>query len=479
MRKVPIGILFFLFVFLLFWRYQVSATRFFDVDEFSYMHWAAQVARAEKPYTDFFSYFTPGFMWVMAPIFWVVGRTGAVFTAGRAVSYVIFLSILSVLSYLWGITRGWKWALLPAVILAFLPMPYDKFLEIRPDNLATLLALLGVIGEIGAIRGKKSLWFVSGLLFSASLFVLVKTLPIVVVGGCIALFSSRKNFVFFCSGLFGPWVLFFLGAAIRGHFGQVWYSLTQLPFEVYRSSRNYFMEPDLFFFPNASFYGGNGDTITSGLIANHAVWIGAALVGVYRLVTSTNKTALLLSFIYVVLVIGYVKFSPARHSQYLIPIAVFVAYYAADGLVIFFDWLARVGGYGSLIITLVGLGYLLVVVTQEVNTPKLFHTNATQLIELSSLIKTIPQSTRVVDMEGRMLFWLEGYPVSSLPIDSSLSFVTRRPPPLANYLEQRPAEYIWDGDSGRIAMLDPENIAYIRSHYEPVAPFGEKLWKRK
>ncbi len=309
--------------------------RFFDVDEFSYMHWTAQVARGEHMYTDFFSYFTPGFMWVFAPIFWIYGVSVQVFTAGRMLSFVIFLSILGALSYLWGITRGWKWALLPAVILAFLPMPYDKFLEIRPDNLATLLALVGVIGEIRAIREKKNwLWAVSGLAYGLSLFVLVKTLPFVLVGTIIAAFSKKLRV--FVLPVIVPWFFFFLGAGISGNFGVVWYSLTPL-FEVYKTSVNYPMIPSLFFYPNADFYGGNG--ITLGLLVNHAIWILGVLFGAYRIVTPFREgdkkkalVELLISGIFFVSAIAYVKFYPLKHSQYLIPIAVFVAYYAGSSI---------------------------------------------------------------------------------------------------------------------------------------------------
>jgi hypothetical protein len=477
------------------WRWRVSATRFFDVDEFSYMHWVAQVARGQRPYIDFFSYFTPGFMWALAPIYWFSGVSAQVFTTGRVVSFAIFLSILGALSYLWGITRGWKWALLPAVILAFLPMPYDKFLEIRPDNLATLLAIVGVIGEIRGLQTKNKFWWLSsGLAYSASLFVLAKTIPIVMVGAGIAVLSaisskSLKSLKLLMVGLVGPWILFFLGAALAGHFGIVLYSLTKLPFDVYRSAQNYFMEPNIFFFPNASFYGGNGHTITAGLFLNNAIWVGAILFGVYRLVTPFLTgdgdrrrvyTELLIALIFVFEVVSYVKLSPARHSQYLIPIAVFVAYYGADLLSQCFNWISNTGGYESLSIVLVGFGYLLTAVTQEVNGPKLAYTSAVQVAELNQLIQTVPRTSRVVDLEGRMVFWPEGYPVSSLPIDSTLSFVSPRPVVgLSVYLSDHPAQYIWDGDSGRLSKLNADSIAYIKSAYEPVSGWGEKLWIRK
>jgi hypothetical protein len=487
LRYIPI-LLSFLIIFLLVWRWQVSVTRFFDPDEYSYMHWAAQVARGEHMYTDFYSYFTPGFMWVFAPIFWIYGASIQVFMAGRVVSYMIFLGILGSLGYLYGITRGWKWALLPIVILTFLPMPYDKFLEIRPDNLAMLFALLGVIGEIVAIRAKRiHWWLVSGLLYSASLFVLAKTLPIVAVGGGIAVISSWrdwKKILFFFLGLLAPWIVFFLSAAVFGNFSVVWYSLTKLPFEAYKDIGNVYMATSLFFYPNVAFYGGVGYTITPGLIVNHAIWILGLCVGAYRLVTPARGkknelfVELLVSGVFLLSVAGYVKFFPWKHTQYLIPIAVFVAYYAADGLSGLFDWLERAGGFASLMIVLLGFSYLLIVVTIQVNESKLLNTNRTQIAELMTLLKIIPLRARVVDLDGRMVFWPDGYPISSMTIDWLVSKMSRPPLPLAQYLDKYPAEYIYDGDSNRFITFTAENLAYIHAHFSPVSGFGERLWKK-
>ena len=482
-----------LLIFLLVWRWRVSATRFFDVDEFSYLHWTAQVARGELPYVDFFSYFTPGFMWAFTPIFWIYGQTTQVFIAARTVSFVIFLGMLGSLGYVFGITRGWRWALLPVVILAFLPMPYDKFLEVRPDNLATLLALIGVIGEIGGIKGisgrngrRETWWFLSGIFYAASLFVLAKTLPIVAVGALIAFLASRKKFPFFTLGLLGPWVLFFLSAAVTGHFSQVWYSLTRLPFEVYRSAVNYPMEPNLFFHPNASFYGGNGYGITQGLLVNHALWIVAVFMGAYRLLmpymTGDKKRVLqelLVSGVFFVSIFFYVKFFPLKHSQYLIPIAVFVAYYAADGLSVFFDWFLKKGGYPSLVIVVIGFVYVLTAATGEINAGKLKSTNAAQLSLIDLMQETIPHTARVVDLEGRMVFWREGYPMCCLPFDISMPYITRPPPSLSGYLTQHPADYIYEGDTERLAQLSAENREYVLANFAQVPGFGGKLWKRK
>ena len=45
----------------------------------------------------------------------------SVFLAARVVSFILFLGMLGLLTILFGATRGWRWALLPAVLLSFLP----------------------------------------------------------------------------------------------------------------------------------------------------------------------------------------------------------------------------------------------------------------------------------------------------------------------------------------------------------------------
>jgi hypothetical protein len=245
------------------------------------------------------------------------------------------------------------------------------------------------------------------------------------------------------------------------------------------------MGANLFFYPNSSFYGGNNHTISLGLIVNHAIWIVALITGAYRLVTpiragKKNETCieLLVAGVFFVSTVVYIKYFPLKHTQYLIPIAVFVAYYAADALGGFFDWLAHAGGYASFVVVVVGFCYLLITVTKDVNAPKLLATNKLQMAEVTTLIRTIPLSARVVDLEGRMVFWQDGYPISSLPFDSFLSYVSRPPLPLAQYLDEHPADYIYEGDSNRFITFTAENLSFIHAHFSPVPGFGGRLLKR-
>ncbi len=465
MKRLHVFILMVLFAYLFYWRWQVAATRFFDIDEFAYLHWTAAVARGERLYTDVFSYFTPGFFWVMTPVFWIMGRSAQVFPIARVISFVFFLGSLGALCYVWKITKNATWALLPAVILAFLPMPYDKFLEIRPDNLAALLGLLGLIGQI------RGWWLFSGLTYSASLFVLAKGVPVVAVGALFALLRRAPRR--FWAGLILPWVLFFV---FSENFSTVWYSLTRLPFEVYKSAVNYPMEANLFFYPNASFYGGNG--ITPGLVVNHALWVLAILVGAYRLVTSTSLEELLIPAVFFVSVLGYVKYFPLKHSQYLIPIALFVAYFAADGLAAFFTWFTRAAGAAAAAVVLIGFAYLLSAISVQVNSTKLLATQKPQLDEINRLLRTVPPDARVVDLEGRAVFWPDGYAIAALPFDTFFGYLTRPPQTLAASLAAGPADYVYQGDSGRLGMLSPENLSYVRTHFVAAEGFGDRLWQK-
>ena len=223
-KKLPNIILGVLLLFLLYWRWRVGLTRFLMWMSFR-TSIGLQILPGERPYTDFFLFITPGFLWFFAPLIKLFSFQASVFLAARVVSFILFLGMLGLLTILFGATRGWRWALLPAVLLSFLPMPYDKFFEVRPDNLATLLAFGGMVLEVVALRRKKKstrFWFWSGFCYMASLVVLAKTLPFLLVG---AIFAWRhdKNKAFF-TGLSVPLGNFF-SPPDSGDPAKVWYSL--------------------------------------------------------------------------------------------------------------------------------------------------------------------------------------------------------------------------------------------------------------
>lgn len=470
-----------LLLYLLWWRWQVSQSRFFDVDEFTHIHWAAAMARGSKPYIDFFTFFTPGFYWFLRPLFWVFGNSVTLFLAARWVALLIFLGILGSLGYLFGTMRDRRWALLPMILLAFLPMPYDKFLEVRPDNLATLIAMIGVIGEIWAIGGKKNWWFLSGLFYGLSLMVLVKMLPFAAVGIGILLLAwywkkaAFKDVALFFFGFGMPLLVVGVWALSLGDISRVIYSLTRMPIETNSIGKNAIMEPHLFFFPNASFYGGWG--ITAALLANHAIWVLGILVGVVSFFTPFIRgegdrkrvlSEMLMSGIFLLSVAGYVSFFPLKHSQYLIPIAICIAFYAADGL-------RMILGKAPFLLI---FSLLLWQQTMAVNQPKLILTNATQLSELTKLKTIIPKEDRVFDLEGRMIYWKDPYYICCLPMGEFVRYMSRMPPNIADVLEAKKVPYVYQGDSGRLWTLGSD-LTYIQAHYVSVPGWGDALWERK
>lgn len=486
-KKLPLVILGILLVYIMYWRWQVSQTRFFDVDEFSYLHWAANLAHGQRPYTDFFMFFTPGFLWFFAPLFVLFSHSASVFIAARVVSFGIFSGILVLLWFLFAKTRNRTWALLPVVLLAFLPMPFDKFLETRPDNLSTLLAIAGLVLEVYALSHKNNkFWFWSGFCYMASLVVFAKTLPFVAVGVLIALINTRKRItgelVVFIKGLCVPLGVFLLWVLTLGDIPKAWYSLTKLPFEANTFGKFTIMEPHLFFFPNGSFYGGSA-TVTIGLILNHAIWFIGIVTGVVRLFTpfiggkGERKNVLievLISGVFLLSVIGYVQFFPLKHSQYLIPIAIFIAYYCADFLAVVFE---RMDSFVLIAFILIG-SWVFASATISVNQVKLSWSNVAQLTQARLLISSIPTSAQVLDLEGRMVFWKDAYYICCVPFGSFTQYLTQPPIPVEQVLEAKNIPYIFQGDSNRLSILSSDAQRYIRSHYTPVKGWGETFWER-
>lgn len=423
--------------------------------------------------------------------------------------FVVFLGIIALTGALFAMLRSRRWALVPVLILVFLPMPYDKFLEIRPDNVATLLGLAGVVAQIYAMthREQKNIskwWLGVGVLYATSLVVLVKTLPFVAMGalvaaldagvwewfmGCIKKkwlipFRVAKNYRMLALGFSAVIGIFILWLLSLGHWSAVWYALTRLAFEANTIGRVYIMEPHLFFFPNSSFYGGWG--ITEPLVVNHAIWFIGLMVGCYRFLTPVIAgdgkrekvlSEVLISGIFILSVVGYVTFFPLKHSQYLIPIAVFIAWYCADFLITVLAWVEKNLGKLAVVILLILLAILLGRDTIRVNTNKLLMSNAVQLEQTKSLLAMIPKDGSVLDLDGRLIFWRDPYYICCLPFGSFTRFLSRPPAPLSTVLEEKKVKYIYQGDSGRLWELSGD-LPYINAHYERVPGWGDALWKR-
>ncbi len=456
----------------LWWHWRLGIIRYFDADEFAHLSWAYQMLSGRRPYVDFLFYIPPGFQLFLMPLF-AFGSGVTPILVGRVFAFIVFVLLVGVTVLLfWIMRKGWA-AILAGVILAFLPLPFDKFLEIRPDTLATLLVMLGMVFQILALQGtslrscKEVPWStIAGVCYGLSLLILPKTLPQVGVAVAVALVT--KNVRSWLGGFVIPLAVFGLWALTLGNLDQVIYSLTKLPMEALKISQTFIMMPDLFFYPNTIFYGASG--WSTGLLVNHAIWILAIFVGAYRLVTPGKSWAeLLIASTFFVHVFFYVQVVPLKHTQYLIPIAVFVAFYAADAVDMVWKKVLGSNIFAAasfLTLFIIGLGGLWRVFV-AVNTPKLSWTNADTIRDLKILYRTIPKSEYILDLTGQTIYYRQPYIACCIHFGQSAPYLSHPLPNLSEALEKTNTKYIFEGDLKRTNTLLSADQAYIAAHYLP------------
>lgn len=501
-----------LFLFLMYWRFRVGMARFFDVDEFSYLHWVINFAKGQRPYVDFFLIFPPVFLWIFAPLWWLFGGGIQIFYAARVASYLVFIANLAILGLLFASLRSRRWILLPLTMLAFLPMPYDKFLEFRPDNVSTMAAFAGLLAMVQALRLRGALsrrwWIISGVLYGISLSIFPKTLPFAAVacfvslGHAIAidsvlsvkqyrLYPSRvmsSSLALFLGGMVAPAIVVFLYLLILGDIPLVMYSIFVLPFE--STDFGGIMEPHLFFFPNGSFYGGVPG-VTMSYLANHAVWAIGIMVGIVRLftpfVTARGDKRLvwaemLVGCTFFSVVALYVMFYPQKHTQYLIPVALFVVFYAADLFASLLDTLwRRIPTGHNLVVVALFIGMYTIVLARsavQTNTIKLAWNNSLQVSQASWLQQMVPTGATVFDLEGRMVFWDDAYYICCVPFGEYIHNLSLTIPPVHEVLEREAIPFLWQEHTRRIYSLPIADRVYIQNNYYTIPEWGDTLWIR-
>jgi hypothetical protein len=127
------------------WRYKYGLQRYFDIDEFAHLHWAHNAFIGQRPYTDFFYFFPPVYLYLLSTVFLFVGKSVAILIVSRQIAFVISLLCCITLFLLVREIRDTKTALITSAVFAFLPIPVDKWIETRPDTVAVLFTLLGIL----------------------------------------------------------------------------------------------------------------------------------------------------------------------------------------------------------------------------------------------------------------------------------------------------------------------------------------------
>jgi hypothetical protein len=438
------------------------------------------------PYRDFLAYTAPGFFWFMEPIVYFF-QGFDVFIAGRIMMYLVFVGMAIVLTALfWEMRKSWIAVFIP-LLLVFLPLPSDKFIEIRPDTLAMALFIFGLWIQMRYMNEKKNTIFVSGLLYGASLIVSQKMLFFVGLSVLGFIGWSRiqvlKRDVFSQHSLVAVGSFFAGGACIGlisfiwflslGNIPLIWYSLTTLPFEANKLGALFPVAADFFFFPNDVIYGTGGYNL--GYWLNLVLWVFGILVAIFRFVTTIasqdSKTVwqeVIISANFLLSIFLFVYYMPMKHSQYLIPLAVFVVWYCADGLYLVWQenrqTIIRRAGvaifFGALLCQLV-LGYRLV------NEPKLLWRHDQQ-VELETLFQTIPKTEYILDLECVSLYYPNPYYITCMPIGQLAPLMSMKLPTVRERLEATNTRYIYQGRWHRTQELVPDDQSYVAEHFTSI-----------
>lgn len=477
--------------------FRLGQTRGFNLDEFAYLNWAYHMYAGSTPYRDFFMFVTPGYPFTLSFLFmWFDGVTPVLLA--RALGTVFYIGMGVATTVLtWQIRRS-AVALLVLPLFLALPLPSENLLEIRPDNLGTCIAVLGVVFQLRYFRrqGNPAL-FAAGLLYSVSVLILQKSAPFLLVGSAVLLgyelvFRHHGRFVRvsvghafrtirpYVLGVLLPWVVFAGWSVMTTDPGRVWYSVTTMVFESNKISSIYLNLP-FFYFTRNPFYYGNG---VLGWAVNTVLWMGAPVIAIGMTALALRRRygvpsagILLVGAVFLTQLFLYVFWTPLKHPQYLIPTAPFVALFwglATERLWRFVGkW--KAGRIGFLLAVL-GLSVVLGTTFRAVNTPKYSRPNTDQLAQMRQIWSFIPKSTHLLDLEGRTIYYPYPYYVCCLSFMEFGKYLSRPLPPLIESLERYKPAYIYQERFNKIGALSAEDQQYITEHYVP--EWGGELWRR-
>lgn len=462
--------------FLLYWRFQLGIHRYFDIDEYAHLHWTYNFFSGFMPYRDFLYFFPPGFLFFLLPVFAVVGKSYVVLTAARVFMFLVFLLLLASVFLLVKQVRSVRVAILTLVILSFLPLPYDKFLEVRPDTIATVFSILGIYCFAKGMEKNKWWYVLSGISYGLAVGTLPKVAFFLVSFAITVLFFRPKPFIKpFLMGFFVPiaGALVFLGST--GAFAKALYLTTVFSSESTKVLAAKFpMHASLFFYPNNTYYGELGWNLP--LFINLSFYVIAVLWAIIRLVSfldyPTKKESVmhfLIATTFLLNFFAYAYFFPLKHAQYMILFAPFVAFYAADFIYRFkpAKGTKRNLAFFSLLSVFLGViawkGYAMYRIKSQWTNEKTFQ-------DMAAVSSLIPADSYVFDLFGQTIFYRDPYYVCCIPYGQYVEVFGPLLPSLPHALEKSNTRFVFLSEKERLNVLPSYDANYIADHYKILTP---------
>lgn len=490
-----------LLLYLLLGRLTLGLNRYFDVDEYAHLHYAYNYSQGLSPYTDFFYIFPPFFLIILSPLWVLFSNPITVLIEARILIFIFFLLLLIMVYFLSRLTHSRGVSLWGVILLAFLPIPYDKLLEVRPDLPAVFFSFLGMylllrgVGREGKKKGFNFFLLLSGICYGIGVGIVPKTLfflPSVFLTFVFLWWVSRfsqkilKELVVWLAGLSIPLFVILVMIVATGEPYHAFLLMTKVPSqaskllsEIYNHS--FYMFPSLFFHPNQTYYG-MGGIYNPQYIINLSIWIIASIwvilrvVGFYAEEGITRQTrVLLIGSTFLFNYLGFTQFFPMKHAQYLIPLVPFVAYYMADFLltVVCKVQIYIKRGWVNIVFVLL-FSSLIVWATEAMNRPKSWWSNTKDLENIKSIVTTIPPNTYLFDLTGMSLVYKDPYYICCLPYGQYLGILGKLPS-LPESLQKTKTKYVFNL---RFDTLPPEDRQYILETY-PVKMLGDLMMTTK
>lgn len=481
-------------IFFLYDRFQMAFTQHFDLDEFAYLHWTSHIVMGAEPFRNFYFFMPPGYLWFLLPAFkFFPPLTLQPIFAARVLEFGAF-TLLAVSSgwLFWEMRRSWLAILVPLIIV-FLPLPSIKFVEIRPDTLSMAFVVLGMIFGIKFIKTGNKYWaFYTGLFYGLSLFVTTKVIAAVVAGVAVITLGALKDAKIkrhLINVYFGIAAIVLIGAAWLLYIGGwemlnvAFYWIIKAPLETSSRLGKLFPIPvNMFFYPNAFFYGSGSDI---GLYANHAIWLIGFLVATFRIVTvllPRGRKEILSELLIAVTFISQLLFfiyGSTHHSQYLIPLVMWAAWYFVDGTYLLWSKVIN----NSFTVTLFAIAFLACIlvlnrVNNFVNGTRLVYPMKITFDLLTEIWKKIPTNEKIFDLEGGTLYYPDPYYACCLPFGQTQQYLSRPLSSLSAVLEETKTKYVYQGESKRLNTLTSADQAYILEKFEPWENHEELLVRK-
>lgn len=445
--------------YILYLRFQIGLTRFFDDDEFTHMMRSYLISSGQIPYRDFGYFYSPIFAALFAPFFVLLKEQATVVYLARSLEFAIFLAGVVAIFFLGREVAGTKTGFLAAFLWSFLPLGLDKTIEIRPDNLAIVFWLVSLLFLL------KTRFFWAGIFFGLAVAVIIKIAFVYPGFVVFFLFNLKKDFhkslksiIRFHLAAILPILILLLFFLPFGVLGQAIYSIFIMPVEVSQAYGVKYFVPYFPFLPNDAFYGLPGKSL-AWFLSNLILVLG--LVGLVR---SRIKTVLIPAFFSVSLALLYLY--RITLVQYFLPILLILVWGAAELLADLFDFVCSRTKLVFVVLWLIFLGTM----TYGFRQTGLIHLrwgNSHQVWLVSTVLAYSQPGDYFFDGTGYHLFRPSGYWLCCEFFGDWAGRLSRPLPDFIDSLKATQTKYVLE--MPRIGRLAEKDRKFIKDNYFPTA----------